>query len=66
MATNLNLDPRLVEDARRLGHHRTKREAVEGALREYIRRRACVEALSGFSSIEFDPAYDYKTERRRR
>lgn len=66
MATNLNLDPHLVEEVRRVGHHRTKREAVEAALREYIRHRACIEALSGLGTIDFDSAYDYKADRRRR
>ena len=39
MATNLALDDALIEQARRAGKHRTKKEAVTSALREYVRRR---------------------------
>ncbi|HEY2967851.1 MAG TPA: type II toxin-antitoxin system VapB family antitoxin, partial [Casimicrobiaceae bacterium] len=36
MATNLDLDDKLIEAARRLGRHRTKRDAVTRALEEYV------------------------------
>jgi len=39
MATNLALDDKLVEEAKRLGKHRTKREAVNEALAEYVAGR---------------------------
>ena len=39
MATNLALDDALIEQARRVGKHRTKKEVVTSALREYVRRR---------------------------
>ena len=39
MATNLALDDRLIEEARRVGRHKTKREAVSAALAEYVKRR---------------------------
>lgn len=63
MATNLNLDPSLIEQARQAGHHRTKRAAVEAALREYIRKRACQAVTEAFGTFEFDPDYDYKRAR---
>ncbi len=68
MATNLNLDPALVDAARLAGHHRTKKEAVEAALREYLRRRGQFEALHSFRSFVFEPPakYDYKAARRAR
>lgn len=66
MATNLALDDRLIDEARRVGNHRTKREAVTAALREYIQYRRQLAALSLAGEIEFDPAYDYKRGRRRR
>ena len=68
MATNLDLDPMLVDAARAAGHHRTKKEAVEAALREYVRRRAQVAAVEAFGTFVFEPAshYDYKTARRSR
>ena len=39
MATNLQLDDKLIQEARRLGKHKTKREAVTAALTEYVQRR---------------------------
>ncbi len=53
----------LIEEARRAGKHKTKKEAVTAALAEYVRRRKQVRILEAFGSFEFDPAYDYKAER---
>ena len=39
MATNLALDDKLVEEAKRLGRHRSKRDAVNEAVAEYVARR---------------------------
>lgn len=64
MPTNLALDDRLIEQARKLGRRRTKKEAVTAALDEYIQRRKQIEVLSLFGTIDYDPAYDYKHERR--
>jgi Bacterial antitoxin of type II TA system, VapB len=66
MATNLALDDALIEAARRAGKHKTKKEAVTAALGEYVQRRKQVRILKAFGSFEFDPGYDYKTERRGR
>jgi hypothetical protein len=66
MPTNLAIDDRLIEEAKKLGKHRTKKETVNAALDEYIRRRKQQKILSLFGSIEYDPNYDYKGERRRR
>ena len=62
---NLALDEKLVEEARKIGGHRTKREAVTKALKEYIRRHKQQRILAAFGTVDFDPAYDYKAERRR-
>jgi Arc/MetJ family transcription regulator len=64
MATNLALDDGLIEEAQRSGKHKTKKEAVTAALQEYIRRRKQQRILEAFGKFEFDPAYDYKAERR--
>lgn len=64
MPTNLAIDDRLIEEAQKLGNHRTKREAVTAALDEYIRRRKQQRILSWFGSIDYDDNYDYKQERR--
>lgn len=64
MPTNLAIDDRLIEEAQRLGRHRTKKEAVTVALDEYIRRHKQQAVLALFGSIEYDEKYDYKRERR--
>lgn len=66
MATNLAIDDRLIEEARRSGGHRTKKEAVTTALEEYVRRHKQRRILADFGTVDFDPEYDYKTERHRK
>lgn len=66
MATNLALDDRLVDEARRLGGHQTKRAAVNEALAEYVARRKRKRVVDLFDSLDWDRTYDYKFERRRR
>ena len=63
MATNLALDDGLIEQAKMLGKHKTKKEAVTEALVEYIQRRKQVEILQLFHSIEYEADYDYKKQR---
>ena len=66
MATNLDLDPALVEEAVAVGGRRTKKEAVTEALKEYIARRRQAEMTRVFGTVDYDPRYDYKKQRRRR
>jgi Arc/MetJ family transcription regulator len=66
MATNLDLDPALVDAAVEAGGKRTKKEAVTEALREYVARRRQARITRLFGTIEFDGTYDYKKQRRRR
>jgi Arc/MetJ family transcription regulator len=66
MATNLGLDDDLIEEARRVGKHRTKKEAVTSALREYVRRRRQMKILDLVGQIPFDEDYDYKSLRDRK
>jgi len=66
MPTNLAIDDKLLERALRVGKHRTKRETVNDALREYIQRRKRLDALRLFGRIDFDPRYDYKKARKAR
>jgi len=65
MPTNLAIDDRLIEEARLIGHHRTKKEAVTAALDEYIRRRKQIQILDLFGTIDYQEDYDYKANRRR-
>ena len=66
MPTNLALDDDLLAEALRLGGRATKRETVNEALSEYIARRKRQAAVDTFGTFAFDPAYDYKRERRKR
>jgi Arc/MetJ family transcription regulator len=65
MATNLKIDDGLIAEALKLSGFRTKREAVNLALQEFVFRRKQLQALQLESSIEFDPDYDYKQQRLR-
>lgn len=66
MATNLALDDKLLNEAVRLGGHRTKKATVTEALHEYIQRRKQLGILELAGKIDYDPDYDYKEERRRK
>ena len=66
MATNLAIDDRLIQEAQKLGLHRTKKEAVTAALDEYIRRHRQQDILSLFGSIEYQRDYNYKKHRSRK
>ena len=65
MATNLAIDDRLLDEALRIGGHRTKKDTVTEALEEYIQRRKQVRILGLFGKVDFDPKFDYKRQRRR-
>jgi Arc/MetJ family transcription regulator len=66
MPTNLGIDDRLLDQARTVGGYRTKRETVNEALREFIQRRQRLELARLAGSVDYDPKYDYKRERRAR
>lgn len=65
MATNLSLDPRLIDAALRVRGERTKKAAVTKALQEFVARRRQKRLLELFGKLEWDDAFDYKTERSR-
>jgi len=65
MPTNLALNDQLIEEARRVGKHKTKKDAVNAALDEYVHRRRQMRILDAFGTFSVDPAYDYKAERQR-
>ncbi len=66
MATNLALDDALIEEARKTGGHKTKKEAVTAALDEYVRRLKQRDIIKLFGTVDFDPNYDYKAARRKK
>ncbi len=63
MATNLQIDDKLIIKAQRLGKHQTKRAAVTKALQDYISRLEQEKILRLFGSIDYDSDYDYKRQR---
>ncbi len=63
MATNLEIDNGLIQEALKLGKHRTKRGVVEEALQEYVQRRKQLKVLELFGFIEYEDSYDYKQQR---
>lgn len=65
MPTNLAIDDNLILDAQKIGGHRTKKEAVTEALKEYIQRRKQMEIINLFGTIDYDGDYDYKEGRKR-
>lgn len=65
MATNLALDDQLILAALKAGHHKSKREAVNAALKEYVAHRAQLEITELFGTIDFDKDFDYKKARNR-
>jgi Arc/MetJ family transcription regulator len=66
MPTNLAIDDALLEEARRIGGQKTKRATVTEALEEYIQRRKQQQIVELFGTLDVDPNYDHKAQRRRR
>jgi hypothetical protein len=66
MATNLSIDPELIERALVLSGERTKKAAVTKALQEFIARREQRRLLELFGKLEWNADYDYKAERSRK
>lgn len=66
MATNLAIDPELLERAQRVGGERTKKATVTHALEEYIARREQARILELAGTLDWDPNFDYKEARRYR
>jgi Arc/MetJ family transcription regulator len=65
MATNLSIDPDLIERALEVSGERTKKAAVTKALQEFIARRRQKRLLELMGKLEWDTAYDYQAERAR-
>jgi Arc/MetJ family transcription regulator len=65
MATNLSIDPELIERALEVSGERTKKAAVTKALQEFIVRRRQKRLLDLMGKFEWDSSYDYKIGRAR-
>lgn len=64
MAEDIEPDEELLEKAIRLGALRTKSEAVNVALEEYVQRREQLKVMELFGTVDLDPDHDYKASRR--
>lgn len=64
--TNLNIDDKILKEAVKISGLKTKRETVNMALEEFVRRRRQLEVFKLFGKIDYDPGYDYKKARRRK
>ena len=60
------MDDSLTEAARVVGTPKAKREAVTAVLTESVKYRKQLRILESFGTVDFDPSYDYKAERRRK
>jgi Arc/MetJ family transcription regulator len=64
MATNLALDPDLLDEVLEVSGEATKKAAVTLALREFLERRAQRNLIDYFGRAEWDDSVDYKADRR--
>jgi len=64
VSTNLALDDELIESAKSLGQHRSKKEAVTVALEEYVQRLKQQAILEEFGRVDYDPKYSHKKQRK--
>jgi len=66
MATNLQIDDKLIIKAVTLGGHRTKKAAVTRVLVDYIQHLEQGKITSLFGTVDYGPKYAYKTQRARK
>ena len=64
MSTNLALDDQLIESAKSLGNHRSKKEAVTVALEEYVQRLKQQAIFEVFGKIDYDSKFSHKRQRK--
>jgi Arc/MetJ family transcription regulator len=65
MATNLALDPELLDHVLELSGESTKKAAVTLALKEFVARREQKKVTDLFGKLDWDVSFDYKAERSR-
>lgn len=66
MPTSLKLDDKMVKEAVKLGNFKTKQEALNAALVEFVQRRNRLRILDLAGKIDFDPNWNYKKMRGKR
>jgi Arc/MetJ family transcription regulator len=63
MSAFLKLDHKLIGEVMKLGRFKTRQEAVNAALVEFVERRNRLRILELSRKIDFDPNWDYKRMR---
>jgi len=66
MATNLAIDPDLLDRAVQVSGERTKKAVVTKALQEFIARREQRRVVELMGTLEWDESFHYKAERARK
>ena len=66
MATNLSLDPDLIDRALAVSGEKTKKAAVTRALEEFIAHRKQKRLIDLMGKLDWDSSYDHKAERSRK
>lgn len=66
MRTTLAIKEELLDEVKALSGAKTKKDAVEKALEEFIKKRRQKDILTLFGKIEMREDYDYKQERKYR
>ena len=64
MPANLAIDEKLTNEAVKIGKHKTKKAAVNEALKEYILKRKQMMIREAFGKIKYDESYNYKKQRK--
>lgn len=65
MATNLAIDPDLLDRTVEVSGERTKKAGVTKALQEFIARREQKKVIELMGTLEWDDSFNYKVERTR-
>lgn len=66
MPTNLALDDALIRKVVKIGKFKSKKEAVNTALDEYVQRHSQASIVELFGTIDYASDYDYKQLRSRK
>jgi Arc/MetJ family transcription regulator len=66
VATNLQIDDRLLNRALKIGGFRSKKDTVNEALAEFLRRREQRGIAEHFGTVDFWPDFDHKKLRAKR
>lgn len=66
MPTNLQIDDNLLAKARKVGGFKTKKETVNSALAEFVRRHEQTSILNLFGTVDLVKGFDHKALRAKR